>query len=112
MMFHFINLSESASTDNYEKGKLFEKLVKKIVDECGFTDIKLRRKRASLEYDITAIGKLDGKKLVGEAKAKVEKISGPVVSSFAGKMIPYWDEDPKTLGLFISTSELTGEAED
>jgi hypothetical protein len=111
-MFHFINLSDFASTDTYEKGKLFEALVEKIVDECGYTNIKLRRKRASLEYDITATGKLDGKGLVGEAKAKVEKIAGHVFSSFAGKMIPYWDEDPKTLGLFISTSELTGEAED
>jgi len=42
MMLHFINLLEAASTDNYEKGKLFEKRVKKIVDECGYTDIKLR----------------------------------------------------------------------
>jgi hypothetical protein len=94
------------------QGKLFERLVKDIVNACGYKDIELRAKRASMEYDITATAKLSSERLVGEAKAHTKKIDGTTISSFVGKMHPIWVSNPRTLGLFISTSDFTPEAKD
>jgi hypothetical protein len=109
-VFHFIDFTSTSLTQYQDQGKLFERLVRDIVDACGYRDIELRSKIASMEYDISATGKLDAIPLVGEAKAHAKKIDGPIITSFVGKMLPIWGKNDRTLGLFISTSDLTPEA--
>ena len=111
-MFHFIDFRSTIATLSQDQGKLFERLVKDIVNACGYRDIELRAKMASMEYDITASGKLDKVPLVGEAKAHTKKIDTTTISSFVGKMYPVWGKDMRTLGLFISTSDFTPDAKD
>lgn len=112
LMFHFIDFKSTGLSLSQDQGKLFERLVKDIVSGCGYRDIELRAKMASMEYDILARGKLDNVPLVGEAKAHTKKIDGTTISSFVGKMVPIWRKDDRTLGLFISTSDLTPDAKD
>lgn len=111
-MFHFIDFSSTIHTLSQNQGKLFERLLKDIVNACGYKDIELRAKMSSMEYDISAKGKLDNVPLVGEAKAHTKKIDGATISSFVGKMFPVWGENERALGLFISTSDFTAEAKD
>jgi len=111
-MFHFIDFKSTGLTLSQDRGKLFERLVRDIVSGCGYKDIELRAKMASMEYDILARGKLDNVPLVGEAKAHTKKIDVTTISSFAGKMLPIWGKEDRTLGLFISTSDLTPDAKD
>jgi len=111
-MFYFIDFRSTSATLSQDQGKLFERLVKDIVNACGYKDIELRAKMASMEYDITASGKLDNVPLVGEAKAHTKKIDSTTISSFVGKMHPIWGRDARTLGLFISTSDFTPDAKD
>jgi len=99
-------------TLSQDQGRLFERLVRDIVSGCGYKDIELRAKMASMEYDILAKGKLDNVPLVGEAKAHTKKVDGTTISSFVGKMLPIWGKDSRTLGLFISTSDFTQDAKD
>jgi hypothetical protein len=111
-MFHFIDFRSSSATVSQDQGKLFERLVKDIVNACGYKNIELRAKTASMEYDITANNKLSDEPLVGEAKAHTKKIDAPTISAFVGKMHPIWGNNPRTLGLFISTSDFTPDAKD
>ena len=111
-MFRFIDLKSTGLTLSQDQGKLFERLVRDIVSGCGYKDIELRAKMASMEYDISARGKLDNVPLVGEAKAHTKKIDGTTISSFIGKMVPIWGKADRTLGLFVSTSDLTPDAKD
>jgi hypothetical protein len=111
-MFDFIDFRSTSISFAQDKGKLFERLVKDLIDACGFRDIELRAKISSMEYDITANQKLGLTPLVGEAKAHIKKIDGDTIASFVGKMYPIWTNNPKTLGLFISTSEFTPDAND
>jgi len=111
-MFHFIDFQSTSATLSQDQGKLFEKLVKSLVNACGYKDIELRAKMSSMEYDITARTKLDNVPLVGEAKAHRKKIDGDTISSFVGKMYPSWAKDARTLGLFVSTSDFTPDAKD
>jgi len=111
-MFYFIDFRSTSAALSQDQGKLFERLVKDIVKACGYKDIELRAKMASMEYDITASGKLDNVPLVGEAKAHTKKIDSTTIQSFVGKMHPKWGKDARTLGLFISTSDFTPDAKD
>jgi len=111
-MFYFIDFSSTSATMAQDQGKLFERLVSDIVNACGYTDIELRAKMASMEYDITAKSKLTHEPLVGEAKAHTKKIDSTTISSFVGKMHPIWGRDERTIGLFISTSDFTPDAKD
>ena len=89
-MFHFIDFKSTGLMLSQDQGRLFERLVRDIVSWCGYKDIELRAKMASMEYDISARGKLDDVPLVGEAKARTKKIDGTTISSFVGKMLPIW----------------------
>lgn len=105
-MFYFVDFDNPSKSASVDKGKLFEELCTKLVSYYGYKDIKLRVKRNNLEYDIEAVSKVSGKKLVGEAKAWQNKISDEILT-FIAKMLPYWSDDPDTFGLFISLSEIT-----
>ncbi len=111
-MFHFIDFSKDKSSENQSKGELFEKLIAIIIGKLGFKNIDIRVKRSSLEYDIFATSKIGNKKLRGEAKARIDKISGDTIATFVGKMHPEWGKDSQTVGMFISISGLTPDAKD
>lgn len=95
------------------KGQIFERFAKRLVEYTGYRDVVLRVKRASLEYDVEAVGNLSGRQLNGEAKAHEAAVAGKEVSAFFGKLVPLAAASDGGLdGLFISTSRLTPEGDD
>lgn len=91
-MFFFINFDNPSKSETYDKGVLFEKLCKTLLDSCGYKDIEMRVKINNLEYDIQAVNKATFQSLIGEAKAWDKKISSEVMA-FVGKMIHHWLKD-------------------
>lgn len=110
-MFLFYHAEQNSENATYYKGKLFEQLLKLYLEQLGY-DVQLRQKRNSLEYDLTGKARLGGNSLVGEAKAHDKSITGLDFSSFVGKMFPLHSRDASILGLYLSTSSLTPDADD
>lgn len=110
-MFYFINFSGDSKLQSYNQGILFEELVKKIVDTLGYRVTNWREKISGKEYDIRAEAKLGGRILIGEAKARRESQTMPVITAFVGSL-DHEDFPEDTLGLFISTSDLAADARD
>jgi len=106
-MFHFVKFGKPSQSFAYDKGVLFEKLCRKIVEALGYQVSKFREKDAGAEYDITAHALLTETKLIGEAKALSKSISVQTIKAFAGSLDIYESE---TVGLFLSVSELTPDA--
>ncbi|MGC9538363.1 restriction endonuclease [Streptomyces sp. UG1] len=104
--------AESDELSSQQKGRLFEKFTARVVELCGYRDVVIRAKRASLEYDIEANSALHDRKLYGEAKAHEASMSGKEASAFVGKLLPLAVGTEGIDGLFISTSPFTPEAED
>lgn len=110
-MFLFYNSKQTTINRNYYKGTQFEILLKNYLQKAGF-DVNLRRKKNSLEYDIEGKNIATDQKVIGEAKAHEQPISGKDFSSFVGKLIPLGLFEGKVHGLFLSTSPLSPEADD
>jgi hypothetical protein len=104
--------ADSDELTSQRKGHLFESFAKRLVELCGYRDITLRVKRASLEYDIEATSVIGKRPLSGEAKAHESAISGKELSAFVGKVMPLAVARNGLDGLFISTSRLTPEGQD
>lgn len=94
------------------KGHLFERFAKRLVEMSGYTDVVLRAKHSSLEYDLEGRSRLHGRTLNGEAKAHEANISGKDAAAFVGKMLPIALGAGSADGLFISTSPFTAEGRD
>jgi Restriction endonuclease len=107
----FYHPDQTVDNQNYFKGKLFEQVLKGYLEKLGY-DVELRQKRNSLEYDLSGRARLGGIPLVGEAKAHGRSISGEMLSSFVGKVYPFHSKDQRTIGIYLSTSALTPDAED
>lgn len=110
-MFYFVKFASDPKSQSFDQGILFEELVKKIVDVLGFTITEWREKLSGKEYDVRAQAKLGGRTLIGEAKARRENQTVPVITSFIGSL-DHVDLPDDTLGLFISISELGADARD
>jgi hypothetical protein len=110
-MFLFYHSKQEQSNLNYYKGTLFERLLASYLASLGFT-VEIRQKHNSLEYDLAGTAIADGRTLIGEAKAHGRSIAGEIITSFAGKLLIPQISDPHVVGLFLSTSSLTAEAED
>lgn len=111
-MFKFVKL-DTKQNENYDKGVLFEQFSKKVLESSGYIDIELRRKHKGLEYDFIARHGLDKTEIIiGEAKAHQRNIEAPKITSFVGKMLLHWQKNNNTLGLFISLSNFTAEAQE
>lgn len=104
--------AESDELSSQKKGRLFEEFTARIVKLCGYRDVAIRAKRASLEYDIEANSVLHDRKLYGEAKAHEASMPGKEASAFVGKLLPLAAGTGGIDGLFISTSPFTPEADD
>lgn len=89
---------------------MFEQLLKEYLEKLGYK-VELRKKQNSLEYDIEGTSSVTKRKIIGEAKAHSNSISGEIISSFVGKLLPLGILEKKIDGLFLSTSPLTSEAE-
>jgi hypothetical protein len=96
---------------NDRKGRLFEMLSQRLVEACGYEDVRLRRKHNSLEYDIEGHAALTRAPLSGEAKALDRNIDGQTLAAFVGKLVPLANQQ-RIDGLFISVSPFTPDAED
>ncbi|TCD20492.1 hypothetical protein E0D86_13805 [Pseudomonas sp. IC_126] len=107
LFFHGLQTEENAS---FYKGTLFEKLLAAYLDQSGY-NVELRKKHASLEYDIEGTSRATGQKIIGEAKAHSKSMSGQVVSAFVGKLIPLGLLNKRIHGLFLSLSPMTPEAD-
>jgi hypothetical protein len=103
---------ESDELTTHVKGTLFEGLTRRLVEAAGYVDVVLRKKQASLEYDIEGRHAVTNRHLTGEAKAHEKSISGQVLSGFIGKFVPRAFQEPDLDGLFVSTSPLTPDAGD
>jgi hypothetical protein len=110
-MFLFYHESQEAKSVGYYKGVLFEKLLKRYLGALGY-EVQLRKKRNSLEYDIEGEARLDGRILIGEAKAHAAPVPAHDLTAFVGKLLPRKHKLPSLLGMFISASRLSPEAED
>lgn len=110
MLIAFLD-RETDSLTPQRKGLLFEALARRLATSAGYTDLVLRAKHSSLEYDVEGRSVLHGFRLTGEAKAHDANISGQVISAFVGKLMPLAAEGP-VHGLFISTSAFTAEGRD
>lgn len=95
-----------------QKGHLLERLARRILQRSGYTDVELRVKHSSLEYDVEGRHNLTGRLLTGEAKAHDSNIPGKELSAFVGKLIPLALKNGQMDGVFISTSSFTGEGKD
>lgn len=108
-MFFFLEFDDSSASASYDKGILFEGLVRELVDGLGYKDIDLRVKKAGKEYDIRATAKLGARPLMGQAKALNANITSAVASEFVGSLeLEEFTDD--TVGLFVSISDLTPDA--
>lgn len=110
-MFLFYHSSQDAKNENYHKGVLFEGLLKDYLEKVGYV-VELRKKNSSLEYDLEGTARATGQKVLGEAKAHSKNMSGAILSSFVGKILPLGLLTKEVHGLFLSISPLTPEAED
>lgn len=109
-MFIFYHSKQTSDNKSYYKGTLFEQLLKEYLEKLGYK-VELRKKQNSLEYDIEGTSSVTKRKIIGEAKAHSNSISGEIISSFVGKLLPLGILEKKIDGLFLSTSPLTSEAE-
>jgi hypothetical protein len=110
-MFLFYHPDQTAKNLSFHKGRLFESLLRRYLVACGY-EVELRRKRHSAEFDLVGVAQLDRRPLIGEAKAHGNPVALHDVSAFIGKILPAHRRGPHMLGLFLSTSQLTAEAED
>jgi hypothetical protein len=102
---------ENTELSAQKKGDLFEELTRRLATEAGFTNVVLKRKHASLEYDVEGESILHRVPLTGEAKAHEATIRGQDVAAFVGKLLPL-AANGRVLGLFISVSDFTPDAKD
>ncbi|NEP80580.1 MAG: hypothetical protein F6K39_21865 [Okeania sp. SIO3B3] len=110
MLFLFFHSEQTDKNANYYKGKLFEKLLAQYLYAAGY-DIETRIKKEGLEYDLKGSHRVSENKVIGEAKAFSKRIEGKEFLAFCGKFVPFWMKDNSSLGLFISTTPLTPEAD-
>jgi hypothetical protein len=111
-MFLFYDCdNQNEKNANYYKGVLFEKLLSDYLLKNGYS-VQIRIKQNSLEYDLDGTDKTTKLKIIGEAKAYQESISGQILTAFVGKLLGMGLYDKKIHGLFLSTSPLTPEAKD
>ncbi len=103
--------SENDDLTPQAKGQLFEGLVKRLAEMAGYQEIELRKKRNSLEYDVSGSHQLTARRLLGEAKAHERTMEAKEVTAFVGKVLPQMFS-AQVDGLFVSTSILSAEAED
>lgn len=109
-MFLFHHSAQTESNATYYKGTLFEHFLKNVFERLGYR-VSLRAKHNSLEYDIEGENIATSQKIIGEAKAHENTISGKDVSAFVGKLLPLGLVEKKVHGIFLSTSSFSPEAE-
>jgi hypothetical protein len=110
-MFFFVNFEGKSDSEAYDKGLLFEDLVKELVAGLGYRDVKTRAKVAGKEYDITAKAKVGNIPLIGQAKALVKTIPAGTISEFVGSM-ELKDFPENAIGIFVSITDLSPDAHD
>lgn len=111
-MIYFYSTKQEASNASFCRGKLCEELLRKYLSASGFEVDIARRKASSLEYDLHGRHRVDGRSLIGEAKAHTETIGGKEVSAFVGKALPFLVQIPPYSAVFLSVSSLSPEADD
>ncbi len=105
-MFFIINFEGDPKSIVQDKGKLFEFLVRELVEHLGYQEIELRSSMGGKEYDIKAKAKLGGRTLIGQAKAWDKTIGSAEISEFVGSL-DNEDIPDDAAGLFISLTDFT-----
>lgn len=108
-MFFFVDFEGDPRATSQDKGKLFERLIGKIVDSHGYRVVEMRARTGGKEYDVIAQGKLDQRSLIGQAKAWDKLIPAKEITEFSGSLdLEDFPED--ALGLFVSLTDFTPDA--
>lgn len=110
-MFLFYDHKQNNKNKSYYKGILFEKLLSEYLKRNGY-DITIRQKHNCLEYDLEGVDKTTNIRIIGEAKAYQDSITGQTISAFVGKLMGLGLIERKLHGVFLSASPLTPEAND
>ncbi|MEP7009699.1 MAG: restriction endonuclease [Acidobacteriota bacterium] len=111
-MFIFYSTEQSEDNERFHKGVLFEQLLRTYLEKGGYTIDVTRRKENSLEYDLHGEHTVDGRRVIGEAKAHSDTIAAPLLTSFVGKSLPFLHGEKPYAALFLATSPISPEAED
>lgn len=112
-MIYFYSTEQDPTNASYYRGLLFEELLRTYLAAAGYEVDVQRRKTASLEYDLHGQHTVDGRSVIGEAKAHTETIGGKEVAAFVGKALPFLVQTaPPYSAIFLSISSLSPEAED
>jgi hypothetical protein len=111
-MFYFFSTEQDHTNSAHYRGLLFEDLLRQFLRASAFEVEVSRRKQNSLEYDIHGVHTVDGRGVIGEAKAHNDTVGGSDLAAFVGKALPFLCSGKPYSGLFLSTSPLSPEGED
>jgi len=93
-----------------KKGDSFVLLLKTLLDHMGFEDIICNVREAGKEIDLRARQKVTKAPMIGEAKAKEEKVSSPEINKFLGVFSGEQSSNRRLSGLFISLAGFSDDA--
>jgi hypothetical protein len=95
-----------AEKDNQKRGKLFERMIRDLLERQGYEDIRLNQVEQGYELDFKARHK--GVEIIGECKAHKDKIHSPDILDFFAKFTLERRRNKHIKGEFYSLSPLTG----
>jgi hypothetical protein len=111
-MIYFYSTEQTPANSRYHRGILFEDLLRRYLGAAAYEVEISRRKNASAEYDIEGRHRVDGRSVIGEAKAHTDTVGLADVAAFVGKALPYLAKQEPYSAVFLSVSALSPEAED
>ena len=93
----------------YEKGKLFEFMIKAVLDKQGYGNFEGRVQRPGTELDLICTNNVTNRKIVVEVKAHTKPISTPELRKFHSKITTLQREGIES-GIFWSLSKISSHA--
>lgn len=107
-----INKIKILAKTNKEKGNSFENLIKDILDKEGYSNFRTNIYKTGIELDVTAIHKLNKKRLLTECKAWRIRINTPKLEKFFGTLTKEINNKKYDLGYYFSLSGYISTAEE
>jgi hypothetical protein len=104
-------LGETVQAKNQAKGKLFEDLMAKVLDNYGFSiDRKSSTNYSGMEIDIEGKAIIAGTPLYAECKYYESEVKSPQLHAFFGKYMGLHYENRQCQGLFIAIPGINSHA--
>jgi len=103
--------ADTRQKQNQQKGKLFEKLMSKVLRHYGYQiDSIPNVNYAGMEIDIVGKQLATNIPLYAECKFYENEVDSPKMQAFFGKYMSKWLKDPKANGIFIAIPGLNSHA--